>query len=146
VWRDVERLDPDSEPALWALAELEYISGNGRSSLGFYRRLAELGVEGAELDDMIAVLESGQVAEPAEADATIAEALQAEEEALAAAATGDHEPNAPLAGEHDAVEEDSAGGGRTTESAAAADAADTGFGMSAGSLVRNDPGVPAVPI
>lgn len=58
VWREVVQLDPDNELALWALAELEYNEGNPTQSLGFYRRLAELGVDDGELDEMIALLEA----------------------------------------------------------------------------------------
>jgi hypothetical protein len=64
VWREVVDLDPENELALWALAELEYNSGNSADSLEFYRRLAALGVDDAELDEMIALLEAQGGAAP----------------------------------------------------------------------------------
>lgn len=58
VWREVIKLDPDNELALWALAELEYNGGRPSQSLVYYKRLAELGVDDAELDEMIALLQA----------------------------------------------------------------------------------------
>lgn len=58
VWREVVELDPENELALWALAETEYNQGNTRESLAYYKRLLELGVDDAELDEMITLLES----------------------------------------------------------------------------------------
>lgn len=58
VWREVVELDPDNELALWALAELEYNEGHAEQSLAYYRRLEDLGVDDAELDEMISMLET----------------------------------------------------------------------------------------
>jgi HD-GYP domain-containing protein (c-di-GMP phosphodiesterase class II) len=100
VWGEVTQLDPDNELALWALAELEYNRGNGSGSLSYYRRLAELGVDDAELEDMITRLES---ANPADANTS---------EGAANAGSVEEEPGIAIAtSENDSLDRERTGGG-----------------------------------
>lgn len=136
VWQEVIELDPDNELALWALAELQYNGGNAEQSLLYYRRLTDLGVDDAELDEMIALLES-TVAEGAAVGAGTARAPGREVVGAASGsargqAGGDQASNQEPSKQHGPVGEPGAKGAEPTRGGSPASHSGGGSGSAGG--------------